>query len=179
MYRHHIELRVHLYVPKEETFTVPLKCIGVTWTIHTNLDVLQEKRIGDCWNLDENRSVSDSKKGRFTKFTLSKEKPPKGIRGPGKRLTKIQATTRPENVWPEVWTKIGKAAQKREKQEWADEQPQLDNARRLRVIYLSIWKMVNVKKPSKPKEKVGSSNGGGNSGQGMEEARNDSSLPSG
>ena len=46
MYRHHIELRVHLYVPKKETFTVPLKCIGVTWTIYTNLDVLQEKRVG-------------------------------------------------------------------------------------------------------------------------------------
>ena len=34
-----------------------------------------------------------------------------------------------------VWTKIGKAAQKREKQEWANEEPNLDNARRLRGIY--------------------------------------------
>ena len=31
--------------------------------------------------------------------------------------------------------KIGKAAQNREKQEWAKEKPKLDNARRLRVIY--------------------------------------------
>ena len=36
----------------------------------------------------------------------------------------------------EVWTKIGKAAQNREKQEWAKEKPKLDNARRLRGIYL-------------------------------------------
>ena len=34
---------------------------------------------------------------------------------------KIQATTRPENLWPEVWSKMGKAAQKEEKQEWANE----------------------------------------------------------
>ena len=51
------------------------------------------------------------------------------------RLTKIQATSRPENVWPEVWTKFGKAAQKREKPEWANEKPKLDNARWLRGIY--------------------------------------------
>ena len=38
-------------------------------------------------------------------------------------------------MWPEVWTKIQKAAQKREKQEWANEKPTLDNARRLRGIY--------------------------------------------
>ena len=30
-------------------------------------------------------------------------------------LTKIQTTTRPDHVWPEIWTKIGKAAQNREK----------------------------------------------------------------
>ena len=29
------------------------------------------------------------------------------------RLTKMQATTRPDHVWPEVWTRMGKAAQNR------------------------------------------------------------------
>ena len=53
----------------------------------------------------------------------------------GERLTKIQTTTRPDHVWPEVWTKIGEAAQNREKPEWAKEKPKLDNARRLRGIY--------------------------------------------
>ena len=36
---------------------------------------------------------------------------------------------------PEVWTKIGKAAQDREKLQWAIETPKFDNARRLRGIY--------------------------------------------
>ena len=30
------------------------------------------------------------------------------------RLTEVQTTTRPDHVWPEVWTKIGKAAESRE-----------------------------------------------------------------
>ena len=53
----------------------------------------------------------------------------------GRRLTKIQATTRPENLWPEVWFKMGKAAQKKEKLEWANEAPKLDNARKLKGVY--------------------------------------------
>ena len=42
MYRHHIEPRVQLFVPKEETFPIPLKPIDVTRATFTNLDVLQE-----------------------------------------------------------------------------------------------------------------------------------------
>ena len=55
----------------------------------------------------------------------------------GERLTKIQTTTRPDHVWPEMWTKIGKAAQNREKQEWAKEKPKLENARKLKGIYFN------------------------------------------
>ena len=50
-------------------------------------------------------------------------------------LTKAQTTTRPDHVWPEVRTNIGKAAQMREKQEWAKEKRKLDNARRIRGIF--------------------------------------------
>ena len=52
----------------------------------------------------------------------------------GERLTKIQTTTRPDHVWPEIWTKIGKASQNRGKQEWEKEKPKFDNARRLTGI---------------------------------------------
>ena len=133
IYRHHIEPRVELYVPKEETFPFSLQYIGVTST-HTNLDVLQEKRIDDNWNVDADRRLLDSWKG-FTKFTLLKENLPKEFLWSGERLTKIQATTRPENLRPEVWSKMAKAAQKKEKQEWTNEKPKLDNARRLTGIY--------------------------------------------
>ena len=101
IYRHHNEPRVQLYVSKEETFLIPLKYVYVTRSTHTRLDVMQEKRIDDYWNVDLDRSLSDSWKG-FTKFTLLKEKPPEGHMWSGVRLTKIQTTTRPDYVWPEV-----------------------------------------------------------------------------
>ena len=52
IYRHHVEPRVTLYSPREESFPIPLKYIDVTRTTHTNLDVKQEKRIDDFWNID-------------------------------------------------------------------------------------------------------------------------------
>ena len=112
----------------------PLKYIDVTRSTRADLDVLQEEKIDDCWNVDSSRHLPGSWKG-FTKFTLLKEKPPKGYMWSGERRTKIQTTTRPDYVRPEVWTKIGKAAQNREKQEWAKEKSKLDNARKLKAIY--------------------------------------------
>ena len=44
VYRHHIEPRVHLYVPKEETFPIPLKYIDVTRSTYADLDIAQEKK---------------------------------------------------------------------------------------------------------------------------------------
>ena len=41
IYRHHVEPRVKLYSPREESFPIPQKYIDVTRTIHTILDVNQ------------------------------------------------------------------------------------------------------------------------------------------
>ena len=41
--RHHVEPRVKLFSPLEESFPIPLKYIDVSRTTHTNLDVMQEK----------------------------------------------------------------------------------------------------------------------------------------
>ena len=43
IYRHHVEPRGKLYVPKEETFPVPTKYIDVTRTTNTTFDVMLEK----------------------------------------------------------------------------------------------------------------------------------------
>ena len=39
IYRHHVEPRVKLYSPREESFPIPLKYMDVSRTTHTNLDV--------------------------------------------------------------------------------------------------------------------------------------------
>ena len=54
----------------------------------------------------------------------------------GRGLTrKQQATSRPDHLWPELWTKLGRNAKLKERQKWSHEKPKLDNARRLRGIY--------------------------------------------
>ena len=55
IYRHHVEPRVKLYSPREESFPIPLKYIDVSRTTHTNLDVMQESRIDDYWIIDGSR----------------------------------------------------------------------------------------------------------------------------
>ena len=99
------------------------------------MDVKQEKRrIDDYWNIDESRDLSDSLTG-FTQFTLLEKKPPDGYKWSGRRLTTRQATSRPDHPWPEPWIKLGRYAKLKEKHKWSNEQPKLDNARRLRGIY--------------------------------------------
>ena len=85
IYRHHVEPRVKLYLPREESFPIPLKYIDVSRTTHTNLDVKQESWTG------------------FTQFILLEDKPPNGFLWSGKRLTRKQLTSRPDHLWPELW----------------------------------------------------------------------------
>ena len=134
IYRHHVEPRVKLYSPKEESFPVPLKYIEVSRTSRTNLDVKQEKRIDDYWNIDGSRDLSDPWTS-FNKFTLLEEKHPEGYMWSGERLTRKQLTSRPDHLWPELLEKMGKNAQLNERQKWSNEKLHLDNARKLRGFY--------------------------------------------
>ena len=98
------------------------------------MDVKQERRIDDYWNIDGSIDLSDSLTG-FTQFTLLEEKPPDGYMWSGERLAKRQATSRPDHLWPEIWTKFGRNAKLKERPKWSHEKPKLDNARKLRGIY--------------------------------------------
>ena len=134
IYRHHVEPRVKLYSPREQSFPIPLKYIDVSRTTHTNLDVKQEKRIDDYWNIDGSRDLSDPWTG-FSQFTLLEEKPPDGYMWSGVRLTRKQLTSRPDHLCPELWKSMGKYGKLKEKQKWSDEKLHLENARKLRGIY--------------------------------------------
>ena len=134
IFRHHVEPRVKFYSPREESSPIPLKYIDVSRTTHTNLDVMQERRIDDYWNIDGSRDLSGSWTG-FTQFTLLEEKPPDGYMWSGVRSTTKQLTSRPDHLWPELWIKMGRNAKLKERQKWSHEKPQLDNARKLRGIY--------------------------------------------
>ena len=79
--------------------------------------------------------MSDTRTG-FTRYILLNERPPDGYTWCGERLTRKQTTSRPDNVWPDMWKHISDAAKSKAKQKWAIEKPKLENARRLRGIYL-------------------------------------------
>ena len=55
--RQHVVRRVELYMPKEESFLIPLKYIDVARTICTSLDVFLEKHFEDYWNVDGERKL--------------------------------------------------------------------------------------------------------------------------
>ena len=121
--RHHVEPRVNLYSPREESFPVPLKHIDVSRTTCTNLDVKQEKRIDDYWNDDGSRDLSDPWTG-FTQFTLLEEKLSEGYTWSGGRLTRRQLTSWPDHLWPELWRGMARNAKLKEKHKWSNEKPE-------------------------------------------------------
>ena len=134
IYRHHVEPRVKLYSPWEESFPIPLSYLDVSRITCTNLDVKQEKRIDDYWNVDGSRDLFDSWTG-FTQFTPLEE---------NSQTDKcVPVGDWRENSWhpcqiiygQSSGTKLGRNAQLKEKQKWSHEKPKLDHARKIRGIY--------------------------------------------
>ena len=60
---------------------------------------------------------------------LLNERPPEGFSWSGARLTRKQTTSRPDNVWTDMWKHMSDAAKSKAKQKWDIEKPKLDNAR--------------------------------------------------
>ena len=106
---------------------------------------MQERRIDDYWNIDDSRDLSDSWTS-CTQFTVFDEKPPDGYMWSGARLTKRQATSRPDHLWSELWTKLWRNDMLREKQKWSIQKPKLDNDRRLRGFFSLTLRTRSLKK---------------------------------
>ena len=129
---HHVEPRVKLNVPREESFLVPLKYIDVTRTTNTPLDVMLESNIDDCWNVDGERELSDTWTG-FTRGTVLNENHRMDIYGPGRDWQ--------ENKRPPGQTLRGQSfgkiclMRRNAKAKVGFEKPKLDNAWQLRGIY--------------------------------------------
>ena len=72
---------------------------------------------------------------RIWMLSKNEETPPDGYMWSGERLTRNQLTSRPDHLWPELWIKMWRNVQLKERQKWSHEKPKLDNARKLRGIY--------------------------------------------
>ena len=98
--------------------------------------------------------------GQDSRSTRRWKKPQRSICGPERDWHEFKQIPDLRMCGLEVWTKIGKAAQKREKQELANEKPKLDNARRFRGIhFIDSYDGEVFRNPQYCEEKVGTSNG--------------------
>ena len=76
--------------------------------------------------MERERELSDAWTG-FTRSILLNEGPPDGYTWSGGRLTRKRTTSRPDDVWPDMWKQMSDAAKMKGKQRWAIEKPKLDN----------------------------------------------------
>ena len=129
---------------REESCLIPLNSSDVVRRPQTHLDILQERNIDDKWNVDGETPLSGSWCG-FTRFTVLKKPSPDGHLWARERLTNIQTTSRPDNIWPEVWSKMSKtsASMQNNRSKTVNDKPsrngkeknhKLDAARRVRGI---------------------------------------------
>ena len=108
IYRHHVDPGVKLYVPREQSFPIPLRCIDVTRATSTTLDVMLERRMYEYWNFEGDRDLSDAWTG-FTRFTIPNEEPSDGYTWSGRELIKRDRKN------------MSDAAQRKKKQKWTIE----------------------------------------------------------
>ena len=124
IYHHHVEHRVKLYVPTEESIPIPLKDIDVTRTTDTTLDVMSEKHIEDYWNVDGEKELSNAWTD-FTRFIVLKETTTRWIYTVREgRLTRKQMTSRPDTVWPDIWKHMSDGSEQERKAEMGHRETQ-------------------------------------------------------
>ena len=133
--RHHVEPRVRLYVPKQSDSQSH-------WSTLTWRDQDYAHKSGCVARKTYQRLLECRRESKFIRimygihevhFTVRKTS--SRIHVVRERLTKIQATTRPHYLWPEIWIGMSKAAKKQEQQERAIEKPES----KLRGIYFIDW----------------------------------------
>ena len=135
IYRHHVEPRVKLYMSR--------RIISYSADVHRRYQnhsfvtgCFVGKNIDDYWNVDGGKELSDAWTC-FKMFMLLIERPPDGFSWSGERLMREQTTSRPDNVWPDMWKHMSDAPKSKAKQKWAIEKPRLGNVRQLRGIFFT------------------------------------------
>ena len=142
---HHNQPRTKLFQPTEENCPIPLKYIDVMRTTETNLEDKSLSKIEDFWGSADtasspkrggkpfNAELSEPWTGKTT-FELLRPLPPSGYSYIEGRLTKTQETTRPGNIWPEIWRSMSQKMKREAILAWEIEGTKRDKAREQRGI---------------------------------------------
>ena len=107
---------------------MPLKYLDVLRTTYTDLETEAESQIEDFWTESGARELSDSWRGKTVLHILHPPAPP-GLKRIHGRYTKIQQTSRPDNLWPEVWQSMSKKQKEKAKSKWEIEKVKRKDAR--------------------------------------------------
>ena len=110
--RHHLVPRFALYQP-DETCPIPLKFLDVHRETKTDLPEKAYKNIKDYWDGTpmDCRELSDAWVGQ-TNFELLYPVQPAGYKIFGGRLTKVEDSEKPEEIWPAVLSRVTSAQRK-------------------------------------------------------------------
>ena len=98
-------------------------------TTETDLEGKTLNRIEDFWVTAE-KELPDSWTGK-TIFELLRPLPPVGYSYIEGRLTKTQETTRPRNIWPEMWRSMSKKMKQQAISAWEVENKRREQAREI------------------------------------------------
>ena len=80
-------------------------------------------RIGDTWNINGDRNLSENWSGGSTRIRILHKRPHQGCASVDGGLTKTQVTSRPETIWPVMCSSMSRCAQKKAKQQCNIEKP--------------------------------------------------------
>ena len=113
---------------------IPLTHIDVTRRTTTNLENVDEKNVDDLWDgsVNDVRDLSETWTGETLFYKFFKEPP--GCRVIHGRVTRIQKTTRPPSIWPEVWKAMSRKQRDQSVAKWDAECGAIDAARARRGL---------------------------------------------
>ena len=130
--RKHNIPRTKLFVPDPMDCPIPLKYLDIFRFTNTDLNSFGEHSITD-FRTNGETELSDTWVGT-TKFHILRPDPGEGWQWVEGRRTKIPKSTRPPNIWPEVWQTMSKKAKRNARRDWDIEKPKREEARRLAGI---------------------------------------------
>ena len=110
IHHHYVEPGVKLHVPKEESFSMPLRYIDFIRRTHTTLDVLQESRMDDYGNHDGDRNLSESWTGLRSSQCKMENLYRRRCVVRGAADKKFKQLPDLVHLWPEMWSGMSKSS---------------------------------------------------------------------
>ena len=125
-------IRVKLYVPREESFPIPLDFFEVTITTCTTLDVMLDKILTVTGTLMEKENcLMHGQVSRDSLYGVTSHR--MDIHGPGETEKKTN-DLKARQIMAEIWKHMSDASKRKRNKDAISRNPKLDNATKLRSI---------------------------------------------